>query len=52
MKHMQYREQGERKRPAFWGMAAEFKKIAEAEGLPREVKLKRDIIVELVELNR
>ena len=39
--------------PAFWEMIAqELKQIAQYVGLPREVKLEKDIIVELVELNR
>ena len=39
--------------PAFWEMSAsDLKKIAEQQGLGREVKLKQDIIAELVELSR
>ena len=39
--------------PAYWEMSAsDLKKIADKDGLGREVKLKQDIIVELVELSR
>ena len=41
------------KMPAFWEMSAsDPKKIAEKQGLGRELKLKADIIAELVELSR
>ena len=41
------------KMPAFWEMSAsDLKKIAEKHGLGRELKLKADIIAELVELSR
>ena len=39
--------------PAYWEMSAsDLKKIAEKQGLGRELKLKADIIAELVELSR
>ena len=41
------------KMPAYWEMSAsDLKKIAEKQGLGRELKLKADIIAELVELSR
>ena len=41
------------KMPAYWQMSAhDLKKIAEMEGLPREVVLKADLIEALVELSR
>ena len=42
-----------KRRHHFWEMIAEeLKQIAQEVGLPREVKLEKDFIVELVELNR
>ena len=41
------------KMPAYWEMSAsDLKKIAEKQGLGRELKLKADIIAEIVELSR